>query len=71
MQGWIDLLLEMPDGYVIIDHKSYPGQDYEGLAPQYAPQLMAYKEAIEKATGRHVIETLLHLPINGLILKIQ
>ncbi len=26
MNGWIDLLLELPNGFVIIDHKSYPAQ---------------------------------------------
>jgi len=71
MQGWIDLLLEMPDGYVIIDHKSYPGQDSEERAKKHAPQLRAYKEAVEKATGRPVIDTLLHLPISGLMLRLQ
>jgi len=29
MQGWLDMLLELPDGYVVIDHKSYPG-DHAG-----------------------------------------
>ena len=29
MQGWVDVLLETADGYVIIDHKSYPGTDNE------------------------------------------
>lgn len=71
MQGWIDLLLEMPDGYVIIDHKSYPGEDSEERAKKYAPQLRAYREAVEKATGKEVIDTLLHLPISGLVLRIQ
>ncbi len=70
MQGWIDLLLEMPEGYVIIDHKSYPGQDSEERAKKYVPQLRAYKEAVEKATGKPVIDTLLHLPISGMVLRV-
>jgi len=70
MQGWIDLLLEIPDGYVIIDHKSYPGQDAEKRARKYIPQLRAYKEAVEKATGKAVVDTLLHLPVSGLVLRI-
>ena len=41
------------------------------LVKEYAPQLRAYKEAVEKATGKPVIEMLLHLPVNGLILKMQ
>jgi ATP-dependent exoDNAse (exonuclease V) beta subunit (contains helicase and exonuclease domains) len=71
IQGWIDLLLETPDGYVIIDHKDYPGQDAEDRVKKYAPQLRVYKDAVEKATGKTVIDTLLHLPISGLILRLQ
>jgi len=65
MQGWIDFLLELNEGYVIIDHKSYPGTDIEEHLRQYAPQLAAYKEAVEKATGKPVLELLIHLPLTG------
>jgi len=63
IQGWIDMQLELPEGYVVIDHKSYPGTDGEEHVKQYAPQLAVYKEAIEKATGKSVISTLIHLPV--------
>jgi len=71
MQGWIDMLLELPEGYVVIDHKSYPGTDGEKHVKQYAPQLAVYKEAIEKATGKSVIATLIHLPVTGKIFEIS
>jgi len=71
MQGWIDLLLELPNGYVIIDHKSYPGPNPQEWAKKYAPQLEAYKEAVEKATGKPVIDMLIYLPVRGEILKMQ
>jgi ATP-dependent helicase/nuclease subunit A len=71
MQGWIDVLLELPDGYVIIDHKSYPGPDSEEHAKQYAPQLEVYRLAIEKATGKKVIETLIHMPIVGKVFRLS
>lgn len=70
MQGWIDMLLELPEGYVIIDHKSYPGPEAQERARKYAPQLRAYKEAVEKATGRPVVAMLLHLPVSGQILRL-
>ncbi|NLB17549.1 MAG: UvrD-helicase domain-containing protein, partial [Syntrophomonadaceae bacterium] len=69
MQGWIDLLLETPQGYVIIDHKSYPGVDAAERAAKYAPQLSIYQDAVEKATGRPVLDLLLHLPVSGIILR--
>ena len=71
MQGWIDLLLELPDGYIIIDYKSYPGPNPQEWAKKYAPQLEAYKEAVEQATGKPVIDMLIYLPVRGEILKMQ
>ena len=71
MQGWIDLLLELPDGYVIIDHKSYPGSDGAEHAKQYAPQLAVYKEAVEKATGKPVLEQLIHMQMIGQVFKLN
>ncbi|MDW7657360.1 MAG: UvrD-helicase domain-containing protein [Bacillota bacterium] len=71
LQGWIDLLLETPDGYVIIDHKDYPGPDAEERVKKYIPQMATYQSAVEQATGRPVIETLLHMPISGQILRLQ
>ena len=70
MQGWIDLLLETEAGYVIIDHKDYPGQDAAKRAKKYTPQLKAYKEAVETATGRPVIDIIIHLPVSGMFLKL-
>ncbi len=70
LQGWIDMLVETADGYVIIDHKDYPGADAETRARMYIPQMMAYKEAVEKATGKTVVDILLHLPISGLVLRL-
>ena len=71
MQGWIDMLLELPEGYIVIDHKSYPGTDGEKYVKQYAPQLAVYKAAIEKATGKSAISTLIHLPVLGKIFEIS
>jgi ATP-dependent exoDNAse (exonuclease V) beta subunit len=70
MQGWIDLLLELPEGYVIIDHKTTPNVEREH-AKSYAPQLLAYREAVERATGKKVLATLLHLPVCGLVVEVR
>lgn len=70
IQGWIDLLLDTPAGYVIIDHKDYPGKDVLDRMKKYVPQLRTYKEIVEKATGRPVIDMLFYLPISGQILRL-
>lgn len=65
-QGFIDLLLETPDGFMIIDHKTHPNPaDVERYATSCAPQLRIYAEAVAKATGKRVLQTIIHLPNLG------
>jgi len=70
MQGWLDMLLELPDGYVVIDHKSYSGGDAGEHCKQYAPQLAVYKQAVELATGKPVLKTLIHMPMVGEVYEV-
>lgn len=72
MEGWIDLLLETPAGYVLVDHKSYPGKDPVGhIKDKYIGQMRGYAEAIESITGRPVVETLIHMPALGKMFRIS
>ncbi|WP_426939271.1 UvrD-helicase domain-containing protein [Pseudarthrobacter sp. S3] len=72
MEGWIDLLLETPAGYVLVDHKSYPGKDPVGhIKDKYIGQMRGYAEAIESITGRPVVETLIHMPALGKMYRIS
>jgi ATP-dependent exoDNAse (exonuclease V) beta subunit len=58
LRGRIDMLLDTPDGWVLIDHKSNPGDTShdDRLAKEHGPQLSAYAEAIEQCTGKAVKE---------------
>jgi ATP-dependent exoDNAse (exonuclease V) beta subunit len=69
--GSIDLLLETPAGFVIIDHKSFPGRasEWDEGALGYAPQLMTYARAIELAGGK-VAGMFVHFLIGGGIVEI-
>jgi ATP-dependent helicase/nuclease subunit A len=72
MEGWIDLLLETPAGYVLVDHKSYPGKDPIGhIKDKYVGQMRGYAEAIQAITGRPVVETLIHMPALGKMYRIS
>jgi ATP-dependent helicase/nuclease subunit A len=64
--GSIDLLLETRDGFVIIDHKSFPGAatHWESRALEYGPQLMTYSKAIEMAGGT-VLGRFIHFTVGG------
>ncbi|WP_318509051.1 3'-5' exonuclease [Bacillus sp. T3] len=65
--GWIDLLLQTSQGWVIVDHKSFPGKEADWLSrgTSYLPQLQTYAEAVFKATGIPVIEAWIHMPVVG------
>ncbi|PFP30640.1 hypothetical protein COJ96_04335 [Bacillus sp. AFS073361] len=71
--GWIDLLILTPQGWVIIDHKSFPGKEADWLsrAASYLPQLQTYAEALYKATGSPVVEAWIHMPVVGAMVHFQ
>jgi len=65
--GRIDCLLKTDAGWVLIDHKANPrgaAGDVE-LAACHGPQLAAYAQAIEAATGLPVVESWLFQPVAG------
>jgi ATP-dependent helicase/nuclease subunit A len=72
MEGWIDLLLEGPEGFVLVDHKTYPGNNPEGhIREEYLGQMAAYSNAVLAATGKPVVRTLIHFPALGSIYEIS
>ena len=73
VRGTCDLALETESGWIIIDHKTFPGTQREALtkAQQFIPQLTAYATAVQRATGAPVLGTYLYLPIMGVIMKVN
>ena len=65
VSGRLDLLIETDAGYIIIDHKSFPGRFEEWIAraQSHKPQLDIYKQVVEQATSRPVLQILIHMPI--------
>lgn len=73
IRGRIDCLLKVDAGWVLIDHKANPrgaAGDAE-LATSYGPQLAAYAQAIQSATGRPVVEAWLFQPVAGRAVRIS
>jgi len=71
--GWIDALIETEDGFILVDHKTM-GADIEHCLEQvksYAGQLSLYSRTTEAATGKAVIETLIHLPLQGSLVSVN
>ncbi|BAL23667.1 exodeoxyribonuclease V subunit beta [Azoarcus sp. KH32C] len=73
LRGRIDLLVNSPDGWILIDHKANPGgaSRDEGLTQEHGPQLSSYAEAIEASTGKPVKEQWLYLPVAARAIRIE
>lgn len=71
--GQIDLLIDTPEGWILIDHKaSMKTEDsFPDLAAGYSGQLGMYRHAVESATNRKVIESWLYLPVSGKAIKVE
>lgn len=70
--GTIDLLLERPDGaLVVVDHKSavLSAAAWGTYATHHAGQLRGYRDALT-ALGHTVEELLVHLPLSGVALQV-
>lgn len=67
--GFIDLLLQTTDGFVVIDHKSFLGRiaDWPDKALSHAGQLAAYRSC---RTNPPIKATWIHFPAGGGLLEI-
>lgn len=65
IRGRIDLLVELPDGWILVDHKSNPvgpARD-DDLIALHGPQLESYAHALLSATGKPVSQRWLYFPV--------
>ncbi len=71
--GQIDLLIDTPDGWILIDHKASMKQEdsFPELANGYSGQLSLYRQAVESASERKVIESWLYLPVSGKAIRVE
>lgn len=72
-EGWIDVRILLPDGsHVLIDHKSYPGQDAEQeVRGAYLGQLSAYADVLALMTGSEPQKIYVHLPLGGKVVEVE
>lgn len=72
MSGFMDLLLETSEGWVVIDHKTYPGKrsDWNHEALSYSGQLATYAEALTRS-GRRVAGTWIHFFVGGGLVRVS
>lgn len=71
--GRIDMLLEVEDSFVLIDHKSFPGrlEEWGQRAISNFGQLEIYRQLLQSATNRPVVAMYIHMPIVGGIVELK
>jgi ATP-dependent exoDNAse (exonuclease V) beta subunit len=71
LTGNVDMILDTEEGWVVIDHKIFPGgkEDLRSEAAAYGGQLSAYSDILEKATGKKPVACLIHFIIAGAIVE--
>src|SRR5262249_27978827 len=73
IEGVIDLLLTVPAGLIIIDHKTYPAPSIAAVttrAAEYLPQVASYAEALGQC-GHHVVGVCIHFPVAAMWLDLR
>ncbi|ARM30899.1 hypothetical protein B9H02_05770 [Prosthecochloris sp. HL-130-GSB] len=71
--GQIDMLLDTPSGWIIVDHKTGPAayREREFRVREYIGQLQAYAGALEQLTGRPSKECLINFLAAGVIATVS
>ncbi len=71
-RGWIDVLVETADGWVVIDHKSSPRprSEWHTEALGHSGQLATYRSMIA-AAGNLALSTWIHFPVSGGMVRVS
>ena len=73
VQGEVDLFLELPGGFVLVDHKSFPGNERERdeRVVAHAAQLGLYAFLLARALRKPLLAAFIHLPIRGELVEVD
>lgn len=73
MRGWIDVLIETAEGWVIIDHKSSPRpkSEWRTEALEHSGQLASYRSMLVATGARVARSAWIHFPVSGGIVRID
>jgi ATP-dependent exoDNAse (exonuclease V) beta subunit len=71
IEGFIDMLVETGNGWILIDHKSFPGKrsEWSTEAISYSGQLALYREPLSKLK-LHVVSMWIHFAVGGGLVEV-
>jgi ATP-dependent helicase/nuclease subunit A len=72
VEGFIDILVETSNGWILIDHKSFPGKrsEWSAEAVSYSGQLALYREALNKLK-LPVTSVWIHFAVGGGLVEVE
>jgi ATP-dependent helicase/nuclease subunit A len=73
VSGFSDLMLEVGDRFVVIDHKTFAGNKKEAAkkASEFSGQLKAYRDILHVQNEGASVSCYIHYPIVGIIVQID
>ncbi len=73
LSGDIDLLVDLGEGWLLLDHKSFhlDTKTRDVFLRKWAGQLDAYRAAVERASGKPVLECWVHLPVRSEVVRLE
>jgi hypothetical protein len=74
LRGSIDLLVETPDGLIVIDHKTFPGRGesaWRAQAREHGPQVVAYLRALSTQPCGKTRGGWIHFAATGALVEIR
>jgi ATP-dependent exoDNAse (exonuclease V) beta subunit len=71
IEGFIDMLVETGNGWILFDHKSFPGKrsEWPAEAVSYSGQLALYREALKKLK-LPVASVWIHFAVGGGLVEV-
>jgi ATP-dependent exoDNAse (exonuclease V) beta subunit len=72
--GEVDLYLELPDGFVLVDHKAFPGAAAERdrrVVEEYSAQLRWYAQMLASAIKKPLTAVYIHFPIRSEVVEVD
>ena len=73
MRGWLDVLVETADGWIVIDHKSSPRpkRDWTAEALEHSGQIACYRSMIAASGAKLAPSAWIHFPVGGGMLRLD
>ena len=73
LRGWIDVLVETADGWIVVDHKSSPRpkREWPAEALEHSGQLACYRDMVAASGVPVAPYAFIHFPVGGGVVRVD